>query len=309
MGRRRKSRVHGVLVIDKPAGITSHDVVARVRRAFDERRVGHAGTLDPMATGVLVVMLGLATKLAPFLTAQRKHYLATVRLGTSTDTLDAEGDVIGRCAIPDDWRDDDATRRRVEEALAHERQRSMQAPPVYSAIKVAGRAAYDRVRAGEQVELDERPVCVHRLELTGVEREPPGLTLALEVAKGYYVRSLARDLSERLGIDGHLCALRRTASGSFGIDQAVKLDGPTELPRQLLSVEQAVRLALPIAQLDVDGTRRAGHGGPLALDDFTTPPPQDRPCAWLDPAGKLVAIGELRDGIPAVLRGGFAPPA
>ncbi|HZO15709.1 MAG TPA: tRNA pseudouridine(55) synthase TruB, partial [Polyangiaceae bacterium] len=173
--------MNGVLVVDKPAGMTSHDVVARVRRVLSERRVGHAGTLDPMATGVLVVMVGEATKLAPWLTRDDKRYRATVELGIATATLDAEGEVTARAPLPAWWTTDEAEAR-VAAALAVERARTEQLPPVFSAIKVAGRPAHARTRAGEEVTLAARRVVVHAIEV--VARGSNTLELELLVSKG-----------------------------------------------------------------------------------------------------------------------------
>jgi tRNA pseudouridine55 synthase len=283
----------GVAIIDKPLGRTSHDVVQAVRRRLGQRRVGHAGTLDPLATGVLVVMVGEATKLAPFLTADDKRYRATVRFGASTDTLDAEGRVIAEATLPAGW----SERAPFEEVLAAERARSEQAPPVFSAIKVGGRAAHARTRAGEEVHLAPRPVAVRSLSIVAIE--PDAIVLDLAVSKGYYVRALARDLGEALGVPSHLAALRRTASGAFGLDRAVPLEEVSE--EALLSIEEAAATSLPTAVLSDEGARRAGHGSALGPDDFERPPPEGV-AAFLH-GGRLVAVGERRDDQVRVLRG------
>jgi tRNA pseudouridine55 synthase len=275
----------GVAVVDKPAGMTSHDVVARVRRALGTRRVGHAGTLDPLATGVLVVMAGEATKLAPYLTAADKRYRATVALGTETDTLDGGGEVVAHAELPDWWAHAAEAEARVEAALAAERARESQEPPVFSAIKVAGRAAHRRARAGEAMELAERPVAV--LELTLEAMTPAGqLVLAMRVSKGYYVRSLARDIGRALGVPAHLARLERTASGSFRLDEASPLDA-----LRLVPLAEAARRALPSATLTASGAVRARSGAALGDADFAVPGGPE-PTAWLDEAGELVAVGE-----------------
>ena len=290
--------MNGVLVIDKPAGITSHDVVSRVRRVLSMRRVGHAGTLDPMATGVLVVMLGEATKLAPWLTRDDKHYRASVRLGIGTTTLDAEGEVTARGPLPAWWTTDEADER-IASALAVERARSEQLPPVFSAIKVAGRPAHARTRAGEEVTLAARRVEVHAIEV--VARGADTLELELAVSKGYYVRALARDLGDALDVPAHLAALRRTASGVFELRHAVQLDR-LEPTTPLVSMAEAARLAMPHATLTAVGAERARHGKVLADDDFASPPSAEA-SAWLSPEGELVAIGDRRGEGWSVVRG------
>jgi tRNA pseudouridine55 synthase len=301
VGRRRKSSgLVGVLVIDKPSGVTSHDVVQRVRKRLGEGRVGHAGTLDPMATGVLVVMVGEATKLAPFLTADDKSYRATVQLGRATDTLDAEGETTQSKPLPSWWTSNEA-RDRVDAALEQERQRSEQAPPVYSAIKVDGRTAHARTRAGESVDLAPRPVAVRRLSLEALGVDAGTLELSMTVAKGYYVRALARDLGEQLGVPAHLCRLRRSASGVFEEEHAVALDA--ELKAALITPEDAAARAMSLARLTDSGTSRARHGGPMTPEDFVELPPLDGTSAWLSPAGELVAIGRMDGDKPAVVRG------
>ena len=306
VGRRRKSSgLEGVLVVDKPPGVTSHDVVQRVRRRLREPRVGHAGTLDPMATGVLVVMVGEATKLARFLTADDKSYLAEVQLGRSTDTLDAEGETEREAPLPAWWTDAEAEER-IAEALAAERERRLQEPPVYSAIKVDGRSAHARVRSGEAVALAERPVAVRTLALEARDVEGGRLTLNMTVSKGYYVRALARDLGERLGIPCHLSALRRTASGVFSVEEAVTVDDDA-LAERLVAVAEAAARALPTARLTAEGTTRARHGGPMSAHDFERAPGGEGASAWLDPDGALVAIGRVLEGVPRVTRGFVAP--
>lgn len=290
----------GVLVIDKPRGPTSHDVVSRVRRAMRTREVGHAGTLDPMATGVLVVAVGEATKLVPWLTAHHKAYLATMRLGVATKSLDAEGEVLEERAVDPAALDDD----RLKAALAEERARTEQVPPAVSAIKVDGVAAHKRVRDGEELVLPPRPVAVHRLEVLAIRREPPELDLAIETAKGYYVRSLARDLAERLGTVAHLTALRRTRSGPFTVDQAVALDDPS-LAERLIPLTAAATMALGQIELTDEGAIRAGHGKRLSTEHFATPCPEG-PIAWVH-GERLVAVGQREGDEAQVIRGFRAP--
>jgi tRNA pseudouridine55 synthase len=285
----------GVLVVDKPGGMTSHDVVGSVRRLLGTRRVGHAGTLDPMATGVLVVLIGEATKLGPYLTADDKRYAAGVTFGRATDTLDAEGSTTATAEVPA-WLHEElreaSPRGRLQEAIAAEVARTEQVPPVYSAIHVDGRRSHDRARAGEDVELTPRPVAVREVRVVGTSAADPGVALRVEVSKGYYVRSLARDLGDRLGVPAHLSALRREASGSFTIADAVSLDaGAAALRAALIPIAEAAARALPVGRLTAEGAGRARQGQRLSEADFAELPPFAEASAWLDLAGLLVAIG------------------
>lgn len=289
----------GVLVIDKPRGPTSHDVVARVRRALRTREVGHAGTLDPMATGVLVIAVGEATKLVPWLTAHDKAYRTTVRLGVATHSQDAEGEVLETRDV------DPSAFDRLDAALDAERARTEQIPPAVSAIKVDGVAAHARVRRGEELVMPARPVWVRRLSLLAERRDPPELDLEIECGKGYYVRSLARDLAERLGTVGHLVMLRRTRSGPFGLEQAVPLDDPA-LADHLVPLATAATRALGSVALTDEGVVRARHGKKLLAEHFVTPPGEG-PVAWVH-GDTLVAIGE-RIGDEAQVIRGFRPPS
>lgn len=282
----RRAGLSGVLVIDKPQGPTSFEVVAEVRRRYRVRSVGHAGTLDPMATGVLVVMLGEATKLSDYLTAASKRYLAEVSFGRSTDTLDAEGQTIDERPLGPGQPAPAA----LTDALEHERRRTQQVPPAFSAIKQDGETAYKKARRGETVELPARPVLVHSLTAGPVDGSR--LPLELHVSKGYYVRSLARDICETLGLPGCLSALRRTSSGAFGLEQA-KTWTDLEGTPPLMTTAEAARLALPCGGLTDDGVRFARQGKRLTSDHFTDLP-HESPAAWFAPTGELVAIGERR---------------
>jgi tRNA pseudouridine55 synthase len=305
----------GVLVIDKPRGPTSHDVVARLRKTLGTREVGHAGTLDPMATGVLVVAIGEATKLSPYLTAAAKTYEATLALGVGTDTLDAEGRETARGPVPD------AVRAALEglgggdvpevlaAALAAETARTSQIPPQYSAIKQGGVAAHEKARRGETSELEAREVRVHAMSLLDGGVEPaPYLALSLHVSKGYYVRALARDLAAALGTFAHLTALRRVASGNFTLAEALPIDtSGEELEARIVPLARAAERALPTVTLGDLAVREARFGRPVPLEGGTEMEPG--PYAWLDAQGDLVAIGERDEaGVGRVLRG-FAPPA
>lgn len=272
--------IGGVLVVDKPKGPTSHDIVARVRRTLKTREVGHAGTLDPMATGVLVVAVGEATKLVPWLTAHDKSYSATIRFGVATTTLDAEGTVVEE--RPFDLAN-------LDHALDLERARTEQIPPAVSAIKIDGVAAHARTRRGEVVDLPPRPVVVHGLETTRVGTDEVDVTLTC--GKGYYVRSLARDLAAAMGTVAHLTALRRTASGPFTLD---------DVADDLIPLTAAATRAVGSSLLTDEGAIRARHGKRLGKGDFVSSRPGVS--AWVH-GDELVAVGELVDDEGKVLRG------
>jgi tRNA pseudouridine55 synthase len=302
----------GILVLDKPRGVTSHDVVMRVRRALATREVGHAGTLDPMATGVLVVAVGEATKLVPWLTAGRKSYTTTVLLGIETDTLDAAGRVVGRSEIQGDLRHAlqlGAESPLVRQALDEERRRTSQLPPAYSAIHTEGERAYAKARRGEAVDLAPREVEVHELTLVASSADPPSLVLDVEVSKGFYVRALARDLAGGLGTVGHLTELRRSRAGAFGLEEAAALEAPAEqLASRLVPLAEAAARTLPVLRLTATGVAHARSGRPLPLADIlgTALP---GPSAWVDDSGTLVAVGEIDDGHGRVIRGFRVPGA
>ena len=207
----------GLLIIDKPAGITSHDVVNRVRRISGIRRVGHAGTLDPLATGVLLVCVGRATRLSEYLIGQSKTYTATVRLGEETNTYDAEGEVTAVAPT------DHLTPHMVEQALTPFRGEINQTPPIYSAIKKNGQPLYKLARAGQTVDIPSRQVTIYELELLACDL--PDVDLRVRCSSGTYIRSLAHDLGAVLGCGGHITALRRTAISEYGIEDAITLDG------------------------------------------------------------------------------------
>ncbi len=287
----------GVAVVDKPRGVSSHTVVAQARRVFGRKDIGHAGTLDPMATGVLLVLVGQATKLSGYLTADVKRYAADITFGRSTDSLDADGRVTAEAPVqPEQLREE-----LVQAALAEERARRLQTPPAVSAIKVAGERSYALARKGQAAELPARPVEV--LELCALELRPPLLRCELLVSKGYYVRSLARDLGERLGLPAHLSALRRLASGPFGIEAACAWP-PTE-PPTLIGLADAACATLPACRLKADAVLRARQGKPLQAEDFDQLPTSAELGAWLSPEGELVALGTTQGELRVVR--GFNP--
>jgi tRNA pseudouridine55 synthase len=290
----------GLLIIDKPQGPTSHDVVARMRRVLGERRIGHTGTLDPLATGVLPLVLGRATRLARFLSSADKSYEAVLRLGFSTDTYDADGTPAAPPhggPMPD--------RAALEQALAAFRGTFEQRPPAFSAKKIGGRRSHALARANARLEpraRDERPVQPHsstvtvtRLELGALEHDR--VTLRIDCSAGFYVRSLAHDLGVRLGVGAHLTALRRTRSGDCTLAEALPLDAaerdPAAAIRQIVPLDRMLP-AWPAVELTAHGVRDAGHGRMLGADAATGRH------AWLtgarvrlvDERGRLVGLAE-----------------
>lgn len=264
--------------MDKPAGPTSHDVVAVVRRAFGMRRVGHAGTLDPFATGLLPVLLGRATRLMPYLVGLPKRYTGVIRLGTRTATDDPAGEVT---ATDDGWKslDDERVRRAMEELTGI----VDQVPPAFSAKKVQGRPAHRRARRGEAVALAARTVSVERFVLVG--REGPDIRFEASVGSGTYVRALARDLGERLGCGAHLAELRRVTVGPWSVEEAMSLDeirsGNTDPLPALAAVPH-----LPKVSLDDDRLNLVRHGRSVPVEDVPAGP------VALTAKSELVAIGE-----------------
>jgi tRNA pseudouridine55 synthase len=247
--------VEGLLLVDKPGGITSHDVVAIVRRSLGIRKVGHAGTLDPMATGLLVVGVGRATRLLRFLGDLPKTYTGTIRLGVETTTLDAEGEVTRESLV-------DVTDADIASAMSASVGESLQRPPAFSAVKVGGRKLYDAARAGEALEAEPRPIRVDRFE--PVARDGDAVAFVAVVSGGTYVRVLAADVGDALGCGAHLAALRRTAIGGFSVEGA----SPPAEPGDLLSLERAVS-HLPRIDLDVEEARVARNGsilGPAGIE-------------------------------------------
>ncbi|HCB04774.1 MAG TPA: tRNA pseudouridine(55) synthase TruB [Nocardioides bacterium] len=251
----------GLVVVDKPAGITSHDVVSRVRRLAGTRKVGHAGTLDPMATGVLVLGVDRATRLLGHLMLTEKAYDATIRLGVSTVTDDAEGDVVSTASTAGL---DEAL---VRATLAEFTGDLLQVPTAVSAIKVDGQRSYARVRAGEEVQLEPRPVTVHELVVHDVRRtdEVVDADVSLRCSSGTYVRAIARDAGARLGVGGHLTALRRTAVGPYGLDVARTLDQLAD-DFEMLPIADAARAAFPALDLDEAAADDVRVGRPLGLE-------------------------------------------
>ncbi|MBN0041448.1 tRNA pseudouridine(55) synthase TruB [Cellulosimicrobium cellulans] len=296
---RRPVAPDGLVVVDKPGGWTSHDVVGRGRRLAGTRKVGHAGTLDPMATGVLVLGVGRATKLLTYVVGADKDYDATIRLGASTTTDDAEGEVVATADASGVGRPD------LDRAIADLTGEILQVPSTVSAIKVDGKRAYARARAGEDVALAARPVVVSRFEVRDVRAVAPGkpsglpdgaspaldVDVAVTVSSGTYVRALARDLGAALGVGGHLTALRRTRVGGYGLDVAATLE---ELEAQAdrdgvlatLPLADAARATFPVRELTPEEATALSYGQwiPGTGAPGTT--------AAISPAGELVALVE-----------------
>lgn len=305
---------NGILLVDKAEGWTSHDVVAKARRALGTRKVGHAGTLDPMATGLLLLGAGPATRLLTHLVGLDKTYTATIRLGASTVTDDREGEVLGVA--------DGARIRELEngsvairDAVAALTGPIEQAPSAVSAIKVDGRRAYDRVRAGEQVELKKRPVTIHSFEIEdprlvavhGLDGgdlpvEVIDLDVTVSCSSGTYVRALARDLGEALGVGGHLTALRRTEVGPFSVADAVSNErlaqGTFEAGSLLDPAEVAARL-FPVLALSAQQEIDLGHGKRLELGEgepLSDGTDRAKLAAAIAPSGRLVGLVEVKNG-------------
>ncbi len=289
--RRGQSGINALIAIDKPLGMTSHDVVSRVRRAFGERRVGHAGTLDPDASGVLVVGVGQGTRLMGKLTAERKGYLGLVVLGSETDTEDAQGSVIRTCEVPS-WASDE---ERVREFLSGFVGDSMQVPPAYSAISVDGVRSYARARAGEDVELPARPITVYEASLVAMQVVDgnPAWLVCFDVSKGCYIRSLARDLGRAAGSAAHLGGLRRTVSGRIGIEDCVSLDDLERLGPAILesrSIDPAWALDLPMRVLSEAEAADAACGKRLAIGSCSPAAPAQGELLSVVRGGKLLGI-------------------
>ncbi|HEX6232181.1 MAG TPA: tRNA pseudouridine(55) synthase TruB [Jiangellaceae bacterium] len=289
----------GLVIVDKPAGWTSHDVVGKVRKLARTRRVGHAGTLDPMATGVLVLGIGRATKLLGHLALAGKVYDATIRLGASTLTDDAEGDITAEKDTSG------VTDESVRAAVTSLTGQIQQIPSSVSAIKKDGVRSYVRVRSGEQVELVARPVTVYRFDVLAIRREGPYVDVdaTVECSSGTYVRALARDIGAALGVGGHLMALRRTRVGPYGLDRAHTVEQlAAEIP--VISLADAAAAAFPRVDVDERTAAQVAHGVPLP----PTGHGPGRPVAVFGPDGQLLSLVEDR-GARAKHLAVFADPS
>jgi tRNA pseudouridine55 synthase len=273
----------GIVIVDKPAGMTSHDVVGRCRRIFSTRRVGHAGTLDPMATGVLVIGVERATKILGLLTASEKSYAATIRLGQTTSTEDAEGELLQSIST------DHVTDEAIAAGVTGLRGDIDQVPSAVSAIKVDGRRAYQLVREGQTVELKARPVRIEKFDVRAIRRGSAIIDLDVDVecSSGTYIRALARDLGSALGVGGHLTSLRRTRVGRFGLDQAASLDDLEQRPRLSHTLDEACLLMFARRDLTAEEAEAASNGRALS------PAGLDGVYAATDAGGRVIAL--LRD--------------
>jgi len=290
--RRGATGLLGVLPVDKPAGMTSHDVVNVVRRVTGERRIGHAGTLDPMATGLLVVLVGPATRLAPYLTGAAKTYETLIAFGSETDTDDADGVVTRTAPVPAEL----AGEARASAVLTTLLGEQDQVPPAFSAVKVAGRTAYDVARRGGNLELTPRRIEVLEAELLGVQlREPLTLKVRFTVSKGTYIRALARDLGRSLGTAAHLVGLRRTRSGALTLADASSLSeveacGPERIAQRF--VDPVAALGLPALEVTAEIALRVANGAALEPRDIQADL-DDGPLS-LTRDSRLVAVYEKR---------------
>jgi tRNA pseudouridine55 synthase len=284
-----KSVVSGVLVVDKPVGLTSHDVVQIIRRGTNIRRAGHTGTLDPRASGVLVILIGPAVRLSEYVSASDKRYQATIRLGVSTDTYDAEGEYVE--PIRPTVSVNDITEDQFQDALMQFVGEIKQVPPPYSAVKVQGRKAYEIARNGEEVELEPRTINVYSLDL--LEWSPPEAVVDVFCSSGTYVRSLANDLGKALGCGAHLVGLRRTKSGRFTLRDAVPLRRLQESftagnwYQHLIPAAEALG-DWPMVELDADQVELVRHGHRVPAEADST--------GWargVSEAGDLVALLEV----------------
>lgn len=280
----------GVLNINKPSGWTSHDVVQKVRGILKERRIGHTGTLDPLATGVLVLCVGRATRIAQYLEAQQKEYRAVMKLGVMTDTLDADGRVLEtRNYVP-------PSREEILSVMRSFTGTIMQQPPVYSALKVAGVPSYRLARQGKQVELKPRPVTIGSLELTSYEDPFAGFTVSC--SKGLYVRSLCADIGTALGTGAHLVSLARTRSGRFTLDEAVAIDRLGALAAEgnadkaLVTLDSALA-DFPLVEVGASEAQRVSHGNQISWGEAAD---EGRLVRVHHPGGSLLAVARTGAG-------------
>ena len=280
----------GLVVVDKPAGMTSHDVVGRCRRIFGTRKVGHAGTLDPMATGVLVIGIERATKILGLISGTSKSYAATIRLGRTTTTDDADGDVVQDLSAAE------VTDEAINRGIGLLRGEISQRPSAVSAIKVDGKRAYQRVREGEQVELAARTVQIDRFDVLAIRREGPvvDIDVVVDCSSGTYIRALARDLGVGLradgregpGVGGHLAALRRTRVGGYGLEHAHTLEDLAGHPALSYTLDEACLLGFPRRDITAEQAVDASHGRPLPAAGI------EGRYAATGPAGEVFALLE-----------------
>jgi tRNA pseudouridine55 synthase len=284
--------MNGILNINKPTGMTSHDVVAKVRKLLKQRRVGHAGTLDPAARGVLPICVGQATRVAEYLSESGKAYQATIIFGTVTDTYDSEGSIMRTASVQD------LTLAKIEAILPAMLGEQMQVPPRYSAIKLQGQPAYKRARAGEEVAMEPRPIIIYQLEIIDWQpSQPPTLRLAIECSKGTYIRSLAYDLGEQAGCGAYLGGLVRTRSGPFPLSESITLEQLAEaaargtIEQFLFPADKAIE-HYPALRLDEAMTERVRHGNAFRVEEQTGVLHEQSLARVYDDKGQFVAIAE-----------------
>lgn len=287
----------GVLIIDKPAGPSSFGVVAQLRRALGEKKIGHTGTLDPMATGVLPLLLGSATRALPFLEGRPKAYEAAFRFGVETDTQDSGGKVLAQDEAP-------ISRDRLLAALPAFTGQIAQVPPMYSALRQNGKRLYELAREGKEVARAPRPVTIYALSLLAYDEQERQGRLSLRCSGGTYVRTLCHDLGLALGSHGCMTALRRTEAAGFTLAQALPLQEAVQMPRaalleRVLAVE-GLFAALPALRVTQAQARRFCNGGALDLQRLSSLPVAD--CRVQDPDGKFLGLGRPKDGALTVLR-------
>jgi tRNA pseudouridine55 synthase len=281
---------HGLVVVDKPERWTSHDVVAKLRKVYGQRRVGHAGTLDPDATGVLLVGLGRATRLLRFLQEAGKSYRGEIAFGVATSTLDAAGDVLDRSPLP-------VTRDEVEAATKPFIGEIEQVPPMVSAVKIGGRRLHELARRGEEVERAPRPARVDRFDIEAFEPGPyPRATVRVDCSSGTYIRSLAADLGTALGGYAHLASLRRLSVGSFTLDEARPLDAIEADPDAAVLPPVVATRDLQRVDIDAEQARAVAHGVTFPAPSFAPgeEPAGPGPFAMVGPGGDLLAVYERR---------------
>ena len=284
--------MNGIVIVDKPAGWTSQDVTARLRRVFNTRRIGHGGTLDPMATGVLPVFVGRATRAVEFFEHAEKVYEAVLKPGITTDTEDITGTILRK-------QDAFLTEETLEPVLQQFRGEIMQVPPMYSALKMDGKKLYELARAGKEVERKARPVTIHELTLLGMDAE--GIRLRVHCSKGTYIRTLCKDIGEALGCGGCMAALRRVAAGEYRIGDAVALDTllETDTPEQFLRPVDSMFAKYPAVTLTEKQSLRCRNGNSfsIALDDGTY--------RVYDRNGEFLALSRVGDGVMSAIKSFF----
>lgn len=282
MARRNTTNLCGILPIDKPRGPSSHDMINVIRRLSGEGRVGHAGTLDPMATGLLVVLVGPATRLARFLTAEAKTYSAEITFGSATDTDDADGRIISEMPVPSKAKEIAFAEASIADIIGQ----VDQLPPTYSAIKLGGTKAYTVARRGETPELTPRSVRIHDARLIAIEDGSQLIwEIEVKVSKGTYIRSIARDLGAKIGTAAHLSGIRRLCSGAVDVSEAVTTDliGQQESPVSKYFIDPANALAFPVIEMAPAQAELLSNGCRLSVDSLPAPPVTDTPLTVVDP--------------------------